>query len=174
FVDIGAHSAEEVATAGVKLLDPVVLNREQQAPQAGFGSEWDFIGHGNRFGLVALVTLPEQIDVSKLKGKLTIALVTQQWTGSRGLDRILEEVKPDELLYVGRLTPAKQSADNHAPIEQPKLGSGVLIGSGDTGDVSTALSEELRGIAEKHKIAVQVVASTPPRIASYSKASPLP
>ncbi len=71
-----------------------------------------------------------QFDPSKLKGTLTVAFVVQQWTGARGLQRVLERVKPDEMLYVGRLmaggvVPGMQTV-RRAPRQE--MGSGVLIG----------------------------------------------
>jgi putative aminopeptidase len=173
FVDIGAHNAEEVAAAGVKLLDLIVLNREKHQIQTFPRMEWETIGNGGRFGIVALVSLPEQVDPSKLRGTLTIAFVTQQWTGGRGLDRLLEEIKPDEMIYVGRLV-TKQPAETHSVAERPKPGAGILIGSDASPDNGASLPEEIRTLAEKHKIAAQFVTVNPPRISSYAKASSFP
>ncbi len=43
------------------------------------------------------------LDATKLKGTLTVAFVTQQWLGARGLQKVLYQLNPDELIYVGRL-----------------------------------------------------------------------
>ncbi|PYU12680.1 MAG: peptidase M42, partial [Acidobacteria bacterium] len=93
YVDIGAATADEVRAAGVDLLDPIALQRKWfpvgQSGEAGPAT-------GDRFGCAALLQLLERMKDSKAKGTATIAFVTQQWAGSRGLNRLLEEIKPDE------------------------------------------------------------------------------
>jgi putative aminopeptidase FrvX len=100
YVDIGAKSPEEVRKAGVDLLDSVVLERH-----------WFLVGRsgeagpavGDRFGADAIVQILAQRRKSSVKGTTTVAFLTQQWLGGRGLARILAETEPDELIYVGRL-----------------------------------------------------------------------
>ncbi len=174
YVDIGARNAEEVRAAGVKLLDPIALNLEKREMR-GFGrTEWETIGNGGRFGLVTLVRLPRRIEVANLKGTLTVALVTQQWTGGRGLDRLLEELQPDEMIYVGRIV-TKQAADARATSDQPKPGTGVLIGGGEaSAEYGTTLAGQLQALAEKHQIPAQISPANPPHVSGYAKVSSFP
>ena len=103
YVDIGAASAAEVRAAGVDLLSPVAIDR---AP-ARLGDGYNMVGAsiGDKFGAAALVELLRDIDPTKVKGTLTVAFVVQQWTGARGLQRILSTTRADEMIYVGRLLP---------------------------------------------------------------------
>ena len=126
YVDIGATSAEEVRRAGVDNLSPVGIDRSA----ANVNGHWNAAGIGDRYGAVAVIEALRHLDRSKLKGTLTVAFVVQQWTGARGLQRVLDRVKADEMVYVGRLTaggvvPGMQTV-RRAPRQE--MGSGVLIG----------------------------------------------
>src|SRR5271155_4531001 len=136
YVDIGASSAAEGRAAGVDVLDPISLHREVR-PLAN--SEYTAPAIGDHFGCVALVNLLNDLHASKAKfsGTLTVAFIAQQWTGGRGLDRILNEISPDEMIYVGRLAPPRKapgtpptSAAEVAPTVF-KPGAGILLGTAD-------------------------------------------
>src|SRR5207247_2657579 len=64
---------------------------------------------GDRFGCTVLSQLLERIKDAKAKGTTTVAFLTQQWTGGRGLNRLLEETKPDEMIFVGRMATGGKS-----------------------------------------------------------------
>jgi putative aminopeptidase FrvX len=95
YVDIGAKDLAEVRAAGVEVLDPVSLDIERREEFGWARTEWRPIGNGGQFGLVTLIQLPALLDVKDLKGSVTIAFATEQWTGGRGLDRLLNELHPD-------------------------------------------------------------------------------
>src|SRR5437763_8141623 len=145
FVDIGASNAQEARSAGVDLLQPMVLERQffEMA-----GGQWTAAAIGDRFGDAALMEVLRQLDPQKIKGTLTVAFVAQQWPGARGLERWLETLKPDELIYVGRLM-----RGGTAPGEAPKSftrkpGNGVVIGSSST---SSSTQEESNALAAELK-----------------------
>src|SRR5260370_26092782 len=96
YVDIGATSGEEVRAAGVDILDSVTLQRQQFA----VGQGWAGPAVGDRFGCEALLHIAAEIKRSTKSGTTTIAFVTQQWTGGRGFNRVLEKKSPDTLIYV--------------------------------------------------------------------------
>ena len=151
YVDIGATSAAEARKAGVDNLSPIAINRRlfDLASQKLAGASI-----GDRFGAAALVELLRELDPAKLKGTLTVAFVVQQWTGARGLQRILTTNQFDEMLYVGRLLPGGQipGADNvhRAPRREP--GSGILIGLAQTDGQLEGLATELKQLADANKI----------------------
>ena len=99
FIDIGAASTREVRAAGVDLLSPMAL--ERRFFEMG-NAQWTAPAIGDRFGDAVLLELLRHLDPQKLHGRTTFAFVTQQWTDARGLDRVVQSVKPDELIYVGR------------------------------------------------------------------------
>ena len=171
YVDIGAKTADEVRSAGVDVLDPIALRRNR-APIGGSVEAGP--GVFERLTIRTLCTLLQEMRESKATGSTTVAFVTQQWTGGRGLNRVLTEIQPDEMIYVGRIR-QEQAADGKTGQSEPRPGAGVLIGSGTgASEASKNFAEELKGLAEKQKIVSETVAAAPPRMASYAKNSVIP
>src|SRR6267142_1841214 len=171
YVDIGAKNTQEVRAAGVDLLDAVSLDFTDFILGK---DEYSAPGIGDHAGVVALVALLEWMSANRVseRGTLTVAFVTQQWTGGHGLDRLLNEIHPDEMIYVGRLS-APRAAEAAAG-ETKKLGSGVLVGVVDPAAAPAGLVEELAKIAKEQHIPMTNVAAAPPRITGYAAATPLP
>jgi len=173
YIDIGATSTAEVRKAGVAVLDPVAMNR--QSIQLG-DKRMAGASMGDRFGAAALVELLRNTDPSKVKGTLTIAFVVQQWTGARGLQRILSTRNPEEMIYVGRLSAggpvAGSESMRRAPRREP--GSGVLIGLEETNGTPADLAAQLKQLADSNKIQINTdfSASLLPR--SYLPPPPMP
>src|SRR5580658_565966 len=172
YVDIGAASADEARRAGVDNLSPVGIGRSA----ADVNGHWNAAGIGDRYGAVAVIESLRRLDRSKLKGTLTVAFVVQQWTGARGLQRILNRVKPDEMIYVGRLTaggvvPGMQTV-RRAPRQE--MGSGVLIGLTQVGETVVDFPAEIKQTAELNKIPVVADFSAPLLPQSYLPSSELP
>ncbi len=171
YVDIGAKNADEVRAAGVDLLDAVTLSQSDinigDAGRAGPGA-------GDRTGCNVLLELLRHIRQSNKSGTTTIAFVTQQWLGGRGLNRLLTENHPEEMVFVGRLTPVP-TTDKSAKEALPGPGSGVLLGTlANPKEGATKLAAELRTSADKEQIPIQTITATPPRIAGYAKNAELP
>ena len=165
YVDIGASSAEEVRTAGIHLLDPVALQRKWfpvgQSGEAGPAT-------GDRFGCAILLRLLEDMKGSKAQGTTTIAFVTQQWAGGRGLNRLLEEIKPEEMLFVGRIVAGSKGA------ARPTPGDGVLLGMEDASAPLKGFPAEMQAIAEADGERLTPVNAVPPRMAGYAKPNVFP
>lgn len=155
YIDIGAANAAEVKRAGVDLLDPIGLDRQLYEMGNRLATA---PGIGDRFGVAALVELLRRVDASKIKGTLTVAFVTQQWAGARGLDRLLQEAKADEMIYVGRLLRRAggggggQQAQQQAPaqLRAPRLesGHGILLGTINPDAALAGLAAELKKVAD--------------------------
>ena len=170
YVDVGATSAADVRAAGVELLDPIALQRRWfpvgQSGEAG-------PAEGDRFGCAALLQLLEHVKDSKTKGTTTIAFATQQWTGGRGLNRLLEEMKPDEMIFVGRLVASSKSTPKPG-VSSPAPGDGVLLGVEEVSAQLQGFSAEIKAIAEADGERLTPVNAAPPRISGYAKANALP
>jgi putative aminopeptidase FrvX len=152
YVDVGARSRADARAAGVDVLDPVTVRPQwQQVGQDQLSGE----SSGDRSALEVVLDLAKHIEKTRTKGSLTIAFVTQHWTGGRGMNRLLTELHPDEMVFVGHL----RSAD---------LAGGVLIGTAEnSGQESKDFAGEWKALAESGKIAVHDVSADPPRIAGY-------
>jgi putative aminopeptidase len=169
YVDIGAKSGAEARAVGVDLLDTVI--QSQTATWIGH-SEQAGTAVGDRFGVEALIGLLDSLDARQVKSTLSVAFVTQQWTGGRGLNRLLTELHPDEMVYVGRLNLDPKATGEAAT---PKLpGSGVLLATSGESAPPTALTAELAKLSSDNNIKVTITASIPPRIAGYAKSAAFP
>src|SRR6266576_955648 len=170
YVDLGATGAADVHAAGVDLLDPIALQRKWfpvgQGGEAGAAA-------GDRFGCTVLSQLLERIKDAKAKGTTTVAFLTQQWTGGRGLNRLLEETKPDEMIFVGRMATGGKSVAR-AGTAALTPGDGVLLGVEDASAPLSAFPGEIKAIAEADGERVTAVSASLPRIAGYAKPNAFP
>ena len=158
YVDVGATSAEEARAGGADVLSPVAIDRT--FAYLNKGKMYASPAIGDRFGDAALLELLRTLDPAKVKGTLTVAFVTQQWLGARGLQKVLYQLNPDEMIYVGRLmrppTPAAGTAQPQTFTQKP--GSGVLIAQ----DAELGgLAGELKQIADKMNVVVGTDVSAP-------------
>jgi putative aminopeptidase FrvX len=175
YVDIGATTSAQARSAGADVLSPLAINRRLY--QMGFG-KWTSPAIGDRFGAAALLELLRSVDAQKLRGRLTFAFVTQQWTGARGLQRLLDEVKPEEMIYVGRLTrgpapPGPPGVSKEMPQPTHKPGSGVLVAEAPEQQESP-LASELTQLARQNNIPLATDYSAPLLPRSYLPQPPLP
>lgn len=170
YVDIGATSDAQARAAGADVLSPLAIEHKLYAMANG---RWTSPAIGDRFGTAALIELVNGLDTTKIKGTVTFAFVTQQWTGARGLQRVMQAQKPDELIYVGRLNrpnapPMLASAAGAAGPQREqtsifthKPGSGVLIAQEKNDVQPSGLAAELKQLASQNKIAMQNDISAP-------------
>ncbi len=172
YVDVGASSPEQARHAGADILSPLAVAR-RLGELGGYASA---AGVGDRFGDAALVEMLRELDPAKLKGTLTVAFVVQQWTGSRGLQRILDQLHPDELLYVGRLISGGTIAGMQSVRRAPRreMGSGVVLGLTEKGETLTGFPAELEQLGELSKIPVVTDYSAPLISPGYLLAPQLP
>ncbi len=127
FIDMGAQSAAEVLRSGVDVLSPLAADRHLLAVGQ---SEWSGTSVGDRFGAAVLLQLAHALENKPVHGTVTLAFVVQQWAGSRGLTRIVQQLNPDEMIYIGRARPVPHSATTGSepvPVHPPALGTGVWV-----------------------------------------------
>jgi len=153
YVDIGASSEAEARRAGVDVLDPLVVDRRLYSLSNRLEAGAPI---GDRYGAAAIVELARLLNDRKFHGTLTLAFVTQQWLGGRGLHRLLNGMTADEMIYVGRL-PAPRTTGTGAP--PPAPGSGVLMGTSDPGKPLTGYAADLQAMAHDIGITLQAAAA---------------
>ncbi|GAA3762227.1 M20/M25/M40 family metallo-hydrolase [Terriglobus aquaticus] len=120
YVDIGARSAAAVASSGVDVLSPLAADRAllRVGPHG-----WAGTAVGDRVGAAVLLQLAHVLAAKPGTGTTTVAFVTQQYAGSRGLTRILQSTLPQELVYVGR---GRKDAASAKALPAP-LGAGTVL-----------------------------------------------
>jgi len=148
FIDVGAQSADEVRQLAIDLLDPVTLEKHAYSLANGEVTA-PFID--DRLGAAALVHLLESLDAAQLNGALTVAFVVRHYLGNQGLDRLLNQIDPDEIIFVQRL--------EHS---QAHPGDGALVSTFENSDIS--LATELLAVARQSQIRVRAeLPEAPPR-----------
>jgi len=166
FVDIGAKNAAEVHAAGVDVLDAIATQRTLLS----VGPD-DISGQsvGGRTALRAVLALIENARPDQLKGMVTIAFIAKNWIGGRGLNRLLTELHPDEMIFVGHVASRAPANDkDRVPAQTQRLGSGILVGAADTSAASEqAFEADLKKLADAKKIPVTLLPANLPRIAGY-------
>ncbi|WP_213806111.1 M20/M25/M40 family metallo-hydrolase [Granulicella sp. dw_53] len=165
YVDMGAQTSEEVLRSGVDVLSPIAAERHLLAVGA---TQWSGTAVGDRFGAAVLMQLARSLQGAPLHGTTTLAFVVQQWTGSRGLTRVVQESHPDEVIYIGR----PRTSANAKVEPTAALGSGVWTYTSSTGsaDLDPSLQQELeRAGTELHR-----GAAAPFIVRGYGAAAALP
>ncbi len=167
YLDIGANSAAEARAAGADILDPVRL---AQPPMTVGADDEAGAAAGDRFGWEALLEAAQGLARTRARGTTTIAFVTQQWLGGRGLARLLTELPVDEMIFVGRIDPQSPAAGGTISGLQP--GDGVVIGT--TAANTASLPDALQSLALAHHIAARTIAAKPPVIGGFGDKPKLP
>ena len=167
YIDIGATNEQQARATGADLLSPLALERTFYEMAGG---NWTSTAIGDRFGDAVLIELLRRLDPQKVKGTVTFAFVAQQWTEARGLDRMLQTLKPDEVIYVGRLIrrpppPAGTegtAAESAGPATfTQKPGGGALLGIPDLRQDLMGMAAEMKDVATKNGISLHVDFSAP-------------
>ena len=173
FVDIGAKNAAEVRAAGVDVLDAVAAQRNLLAVGR---EEISGQSSGDRTALLAMLGLLEKARPNEIKGTLTVAFVAQHWTGARGMNRLLTELHPDEMIFVGHVAerPLADSTAGASAVVVQELGSGVLIGTVSAEKDAGDFVADLKVLAETKHIPVTAVSVNLPRIAGYVRGAEYP
>ncbi len=167
YVDLGATSAAEARAAGADILDPIALAQ----PPITIGAD-DEAGAdaGDRFGWEALLEAAQGLAQAHARGTTTIAFVTQQWLGGRGLARVLTELPAEQVVFVGRLFPP--APDSDGAISGALPGEGVLIGTRAAG--GGGLPDALRTLAHADHVPARTVAARAPLISGFGPRPQLP
>jgi putative aminopeptidase len=171
YLDIGARSAEVARAGGADVLDPVTL---AQPPITVGADDEAGAGAGDRFGWEALLEAARNLSRARASGTTTIAFVTQQWLGGRGLIRVLTGSPPDEMIFVGRVTPHGTDA-NPALVIPPEPGDGVLIGElPGTQSATDALPVALQSLARDQHVPIRLMTAAAPQMVGDGPSPALP
>lgn len=168
YVDIGAQSRAQALAAGAAVLDPLEL---AQPPITVGADDEAGAGAGDRFGWEALLEAAQGLAHAHARGTTTLAFVTQQWLGGRGLSRVLTEQSAREMIFVGRINPLPRGAGGSVSGLRP--GEGVVIGVSGVPAAGT-LPESLLSLARARHIAARIVATRPPVIGGFGDKPRLP
>jgi putative aminopeptidase FrvX len=171
YVDIGANSAAQARAAGADILEPVAL---AQPPITVGADDEAGASAGDRLGWEALLEAAQGLAHSHARGTTTIAFVTQQWLGGRGLARVLTALPADEMIFVGRVEPPLPSPAKPGTAAGPRPGDGVVIGTTSSAAGVHDLPDVLMTVAHAHDITARTVTARPPFILGFGPKPQLP
>jgi putative aminopeptidase FrvX len=150
YIDMGAQNEAEVIRSGVEVLSPLAADRQLLAVGQ---SEWSGTSVGDRFGAAVLLRIAHLLKDRPVRGSVTIAFVVQQWVGSRGLSRVVQQLKPAEVIYVGRRRTVSHAGASGNSEPPESLGTGVWIYD-DASSHDGSLEDELgQGLKLHHATA---------------------
>lgn len=97
YIDAGAKSAKDVSGLGIRLLDPISIEKNfttlaQDRVSGPFLSD--------RAGAAVLLSILTTTPASEIKGAVTAAFTTQEHFGRKGLDRMSAQFEPEEVFII--------------------------------------------------------------------------
>jgi len=98
FVDVGARSRQQARQAGLDLLDAVTL--EKSFTVLGDSGRLSAPWISGRAGAAVLLALGRALGQAPPAGTVTLAFVSQQYSGHRGLARVLQRVDADRVVWL--------------------------------------------------------------------------
>ena len=103
YIDIGVKSLAEASELGVKILDPISIEKgvttlAQDHISGPFLSD--------RVGAAVLMSILMTTAKSQIKGTVTFAFTTQEHFGRKGLDRMTVAFEPDQVYVLEALNPS--------------------------------------------------------------------
>jgi putative aminopeptidase FrvX len=113
-IDVGARSRREAREAGLDLLDAVTL--EKAFVRLGAAGQVSAPWISGRAGAAVLLSLAKRLAAGPARGTVTLAFVTQHYSGHRGLARVAQRVDADRVVW---LRPGGNGAPAAAPVSNP-------------------------------------------------------
>ena len=93
YIDLGAGSVADIEELGIRMMDPISLEKTVNG-LAGDRVAGPFLS--DRVGAAALVAVLTRVPSSEIEGTLTVAFVTQEHFGRRGLGQVAERFDVEE------------------------------------------------------------------------------
>jgi len=96
FLDVGASSAADVATQGIRLLDPLTLEKKP----AVIGQQWVAApAMKAKAAALALAAVAQTLAAAPVKGTVVVAWVTQELLNGKGFEAVANRFGPFEEVY---------------------------------------------------------------------------
>lgn len=118
YIDVGAKSSAQVEALGIRILDPVSIEKTsttlvQDRVSAPFLSD--------RAGAAVLLAMLTTTPSSEINGTLTVAFTAQEHFGRKGIDRLSVQLQPDEVYIVEPVDEASQLQQTAAEVSGSSL-----------------------------------------------------
>jgi putative aminopeptidase FrvX len=156
FVDLCTRTRAETESLGIKMLDPITLEKDAFVLHEKFlcGRSLD-----DRFGCAVLVQVLHRLAKRKLKRRVSLVWSVREEIGLQGSTVIGNRLAPDIVLAVDSYASA-DAPDVPFHLAPARLGNGpVLRLADDQAIASPALRAQLEALASTHRIPLQVGAT---------------
>lgn len=109
-IDVGMASPQEVAEAGIRLLDPLTANKKMSIVDRNFVAA---PAMGSKAALAALATVVETLRQGKVKGTTVVAFTTLELINGKGLEAVVTKFGPfDQVVRFNRFLNESPDARN--------------------------------------------------------------
>jgi len=152
YIDLCTRSRAETEALGVRLLDPVTLEKDSFVLQGKYlsGRAID-----DRFGCAVLIKLLEKLVPQKQNRKITFVWSTQEEIGLHGATVIGNRFTPDIVIAVDSYATG-DAPDVPYHLAPVKLGDGPVLRLLDNRAIASPyLREQFESIAKKHQLPLQ-------------------
>ena len=117
YIDIGAGSVADIQELGIRLMDPISLEKSFHLLAADRVSE-PFLS--DRVGAAAILSMLTTLSEEEILETLTVTFVTQEHFGRRGIDRMSVRFDVEQVF-------AFEVMDFESDIQTSRLGSGIGV-----------------------------------------------
>jgi len=154
-IDVGTRTAKETGKLGIKVLDPVTL--EKGLMRLGKNL---VVGRGldDRVGCAILMESYLRLRETKLKGKITFVWSVQEEMGLRGARVVSHTMKPDYVIVLDTCSSGDAPGIDQGHLQPAILGKGPVLRFFDSMSIASPMLREMANkIAKIRKIPLQEV-----------------
>jgi endoglucanase len=154
YLDIGADSAQEARTLGVEVLDPVTFDKTFEVLNDKYISAR---GLDDRAGCAIQIEALNALEGKKLKKKVHFAFTVQEERGLRGAQLVGHKFEAEYCFAIDTASSGREPSSDRS-MGPAVVGGGPALRAIDNKHISDpAFVKEVKGIAEKNGIPVQVI-----------------
>ena len=156
-VDIGTRSAEETEALGIAKLSPIIMRKHFSMLQNDMVATRAL---DDRLGCTALIMALDEIDISRLRHRVTFAWSVQEELGLRGAQALGNQLHPDYAVAIDSCTTG-DSPHVEYHLSAVAVGQGPVLRMLDRmAFASRAMMKNVEGAARKAKIPTQVAVTS--------------
>lgn len=156
-IDVGTRSRKETERLGVRVLDPVTLEKglERLGKDLVVGRGMD-----DRVGCAILMESYRRLKDSKLRGRLTCVWSVQEEMGLRGARVIAHTLRPDYVIVLDTCSSRDSPGIVEGHLQPAVLGKGPALRFFDSASIASPVLREVAGrLARIKKIPIQEIAA---------------
>jgi len=155
-IDVGTRSKEETEALGVRMLQPIVLEKHYMTIQDRYVVTRAL---DNRIGVLIAIELLKHLvpEVERLGMKITFAWSVQEEIGLRGASLIANTIKPDYIVALDTASTTDAPDIGDAAFQPLMLGGGPVLRMVDSRAIASPFMRKImQDVAERMGIPIQL------------------